>query len=186
MINNLLNWFNQPGKPFLIAGPCSAESPAQVLQTAKGIALNYPNAIFRAGVWKPRTRPGSFEGKGEEALVWLNEMKAQTGLRFAVIKKGNGNQAKLGQFATINYSISLLDGTLCYDSKKTGPETFLIGQDHVESGLHEGIQKMQVGDKCLLIMPPHLAHGLLGDDKKIPPLSCIVYEVELLQIKDAQ
>jgi len=109
-----------------------------------------------------------------------------TGLRFAVIKKGNGNQAKLGQFATINYSISLLDGTLCYDSKKTGPETFLIGQDHVESGLHEGIQKMQVGDKCLLIMPPHLAHGLLGDDKKIPPLSCIVYEVELLQIKDAQ
>lgn len=82
--NNLLKWFNQPGKPFLIAGPCSAESPSQVLQTAKGIALNYPNAIFRAGVWKPRTRPGSFEGKGEEALVWLNEMKAQTGLRFAV------------------------------------------------------------------------------------------------------
>lgn len=75
---------NQPGKPFLIAGPCSAESPAQLLHTAKGIAANYPNAIFRAGVWKPRTRPGSFEGVGEESLVWLNEMKAQTGLRFAV------------------------------------------------------------------------------------------------------
>lgn len=75
---------NQPGKPFLIAGPCSAESPAQVMQTAKGIAANFPNAIFRAGVWKPRTRPGSFEGKGEEALFWLNEMKAETGLRFAV------------------------------------------------------------------------------------------------------
>lgn len=84
MKNNLLTWFNQPGKPFLIAGPCSAESLAQVLQTAKGIALNYPNAIYRAGVWKPRTRPGSFEGRGEEALVWLNEMKEQTGLRFAV------------------------------------------------------------------------------------------------------
>ncbi len=109
-----------------------------------------------------------------------------TGLRFATLKKGNGNLARLGQLATINYKLSLLDGTLCYDSKKSGPETFLIGQDHVESGLHEGIQKMHVGDKCLLIMPPHLAHGLLGDDKKIPPLSCIVYEVELLQIKDAQ
>lgn len=84
MKNKLLQWFNQPGKPFLIAGPCSAESPAQLLQTAKGIAMHYPNAIFRAGVWKPRTRPGSFEGKGEEALVWLNEMKAQTGLRYAV------------------------------------------------------------------------------------------------------
>jgi FKBP-type peptidyl-prolyl cis-trans isomerase FkpA len=109
-----------------------------------------------------------------------------TGLRFAIIKKGTGNQARLGQYATINYRLSLLDGTLCYDSKKTGPETFLIGQDHVESGLHEGIQKMHVGDKSLIIMPPHLAHGLLGDDKKIPPLSCIIYEVELLQIKDAQ
>lgn len=84
MKNNFLNWLNQPGKPFLIAGPCSAESPAQVLQTAKGIAFNYPNALFRAGVWKPRTRPGSFEGKGEQALVWLKEMKAETGLRFAV------------------------------------------------------------------------------------------------------
>jgi chorismate mutase len=82
--NKLLNWFNQPGKPYLIAGPCSAESPAQLLQTAKGIALHFPNALFRAGVWKPRTRPGSFEGKGEEALIWLNEMKEQTGLRFAV------------------------------------------------------------------------------------------------------
>jgi FKBP-type peptidyl-prolyl cis-trans isomerase FkpA len=122
---------------------------------------------------------------------WLNrhEIKAQqtgTGLRFAIIKKGNGNRAKVGQYATINYRLTLLDGTFCYDSEKSGPETFLIGQDHVESGLHEGIQKMDVGDKCLLIMPPHLAHGLLGDDKKIPPLSCIIYEVELLQIKDAQ
>ena len=122
---------------------------------------------------------------------WLkrHQIEAQhtgTGLRFAILKKGNGNQAKLGQLATINYKLSLLDGTLCYDSKKSGPETFLIGQDHVESGLHEGIQKMHVGDKCLLIMPPHLAHGLLGDDKKIPPLSCIIYEVDLLQIKDVQ
>lgn len=109
-----------------------------------------------------------------------------TGLRIAILKKGNGNLAKLGQLATINYKLSLLDGTVCYDSKKSGPETFLIGQDHVESGLHEGIQKMHVGDKALLLMPPHLAHGLLGDDKKIPPLSCIIYEVELLQIKDVQ
>lgn len=116
----------------------------------------------------------------------INAENTGTGLRFAILKRGNGNRAKLGQLATIDYKLSLLDGTLCYDSKKSGPETFLIGQDHVESGLHEGIQKMHVGDKCLLIMPPHLAHGLLGDDKKIPPLSCIIYEVDLLQIKDVQ
>ncbi|MFN5832093.1 MAG: chorismate mutase [Bacteroidota bacterium] len=84
MKKNLLSWFNQTEKPLLIAGPCSAESPAQLLNTAKGIAVNYPNAVFRAGIWKPRTRPGSFEGKGEEALLWLKAMSDETGLRTAV------------------------------------------------------------------------------------------------------
>lgn len=79
-----MSWFDQTGKPLMIAGPCSAEHPMQLLQTAKGIANKYPRAIFRAGVWKPRTRPGSFEGKGEEALLWLKDIKAQTGLRTAV------------------------------------------------------------------------------------------------------
>jgi len=131
------------------------------------------------------------EKESQDIDNWVkrHEITAQstgTGLRYAIIKKGQGNKAHAGQLATINYSLSLLDGTRCYDSKKSGPETFLIGQDHVESGLHEGIQLMHVGDKAIFIMPPHLAHGLLGDDKKIPPLSSIVYEVELLQIKDVQ
>lgn len=65
----------------LVAGPCSAESREQVMQTALAIAANYPNAIFRAGVWKPRTRPGSFEGVGEEALEWLQEVRTITGMK---------------------------------------------------------------------------------------------------------
>ncbi len=121
---------------------------------------------------------------------WLNRHKIKaektgTGLRYFKIKEGHGNLAQPGQWATIDYKVSLLDGTFCYDTKEGGPETFLIEQDQVESGLHEGIQKMHVGDKFLFILPPHLAHGLLGDDKKIPPLSTILYEVELLKIKNA-
>ncbi len=77
------NWLNKTGERILIAGPCSAESPEQVLETAKQIAVYYPDAIFRAGIWKPRTRPGQFEGAGEEALLWLAEVKKQTGLRIA-------------------------------------------------------------------------------------------------------
>ncbi len=65
----------------LLAGPCSAESREQVLSTASDIAARFPQAIFRAGVWKPRTRPGSFEGKGEEALEWLKEVRTLTGLK---------------------------------------------------------------------------------------------------------
>jgi len=68
-------------KPLVIAGPCSAESPEQVMATAKGLVNKA--SIFRAGVWKPRTRPNSFEGVGEKALEWLKEAKAETGLQLA-------------------------------------------------------------------------------------------------------
>ena len=61
-------------------GPCSAESESQVLETAREIAKNFPNNIFRAGVWKPRTRPGSFEGAGEIALSWMQAVRDQTGM----------------------------------------------------------------------------------------------------------
>ncbi len=69
------NFFTQ-ARPFIIAGPCSAETREQVLETAGALAkLNVQ--LFRAGVWKPRTRPGSFEGNGIEALQWLQEVKEQ-------------------------------------------------------------------------------------------------------------
>ncbi len=69
--------------PLLIAGPCSAESREQVLATAAGLA-SLPLAYFRAGVWKPRTRPGAFEGAGVPALEWLQEARATFGLKIAV------------------------------------------------------------------------------------------------------
>ena len=63
----------------VIAGPCSAETEEQVLTTARQLAAKGCH-IFRAGVWKPRTKPGGFEGNGEKALPWLKEVKAQTGM----------------------------------------------------------------------------------------------------------
>ncbi|MFN8430457.1 MAG: chorismate mutase [Spirosomataceae bacterium] len=80
----LNTWVETDGKPLIIAGPCSAESEEQVIETAIGIKNNGFAHILRAGVWKPRTRPGSFEGKGEEALPWLQRAKAETGLKTAV------------------------------------------------------------------------------------------------------
>ncbi|HQV37679.1 MAG: bifunctional 3-deoxy-7-phosphoheptulonate synthase/chorismate mutase type II [Flavobacteriales bacterium] len=68
-------------RPLIIAGPCSAESREQVLATAEGIVEHAPQVkVFRAGVWKPRTRPGGFEGAGEAALPWLAEARERTGL----------------------------------------------------------------------------------------------------------
>ncbi len=68
-------------KPWMIAGPCSAESQEQLLATAK--AIQSDTDLFRAGVWKPRTRPNSFEGIGEQALEWLQVVKQETELRIA-------------------------------------------------------------------------------------------------------
>lgn len=66
-------------KPLVIAGPCSAESREQVLCTAKELAANGIK-IFRAGIWKPRTKPGGFEGVGAPGLEWLKEVKETTGM----------------------------------------------------------------------------------------------------------
>ena len=106
-----------------------------------------------------------------------------TGLRYIITKKGDGSLAKTDQLAKVNYKISLLDGTVCYSSDSTGAKEFLIGKDNVESGLHEGIQYMHVGDKATIILPSHLAYGLVGDEKRIPPRASVIYELELLSVR---
>ena len=68
-----------PKRPIVIAGPCSAESEEQVLETAKGLASKGIK-IFRAGIWKPRTKPGGFEGIGVIGLPWLKRVKEETGM----------------------------------------------------------------------------------------------------------
>lgn len=79
-ILDLKDWIPNCEKPLLVIGPCSAETEKQVMDTAKEIARTFPNAIYRAGIWKPRTRPGSFEGVGEIGLEWLRNVKKETGL----------------------------------------------------------------------------------------------------------
>lgn len=67
-------------RPFLVAGPCSAESEEQVMETARQLADQNVD-LFRAGIWKPRTRPNSFEGVGVIGLKWLKRVKEETGLK---------------------------------------------------------------------------------------------------------
>lgn len=69
-------------RPVVIAGPCSAETEEQVMETAKDLAKNGVR-IFRAGIWKPRTKPGGFEGVGSVGLTWLQEVKKETGMLVA-------------------------------------------------------------------------------------------------------
>ena len=79
---NLLKGKN--GNPLQIAGPCSAETKEQVLETARRLKATCKVDILRLGIWKPRTMPGSFEGVGVEGLLWMQEAKEETGLPVTV------------------------------------------------------------------------------------------------------
>lgn len=73
-------FFHLPPRPCVIAGPCSAETEEQVMETAKGLKAFGIN-VYRAGIWKPRTHPGSFEGIGADGLKWLQLVKKEYGMK---------------------------------------------------------------------------------------------------------
>lgn len=89
-IEPLEGWFPKTKElPLLIAGPCSAETEEQVIETAKLIEKDHRAMVYRAGLWKPRTRPGTFEGVGAEGLPWLQKVKKETRLLVATeVAKG--------------------------------------------------------------------------------------------------
>lgn len=83
-IQPLESWLNVKNEPLIISGPCSAETEEQLVSTAHLLAATGKVSVLRAGIWKPRTRPGEFEGIGSIGLEWLKRAKAETGLPTAV------------------------------------------------------------------------------------------------------
>lgn len=90
------------GRPLIISGPCSAETEEQMLSTARQLSTENVD-FFRAGIWKPRTRPGSFEGVGEIGLNWLRKVKEETGLKVAT-EIANRNHIRLA----LEYDVDML------------------------------------------------------------------------------
>lgn len=109
---------------------------------------------------------------------WIIE-ETGTGVKYMIYENGEGIHAEAGLIALINFEMTLLNGTVCYSSEKSGPKSFKIEQSDLETGLFDAIVKMRVGDKAKIILPHFRAHGLIGDSQKIPPLSPVIYDVEL-------
>jgi peptidylprolyl isomerase len=110
--------------------------------------------------------------------------KTRTGLRYLIYEKKNVNQyPQENNTVSVRYSVSLINGEKIYTSSADDPASFVVGHDNVESGLQEGIRFMSVGDKAILIIPAHLAHGYTGDFNKIPRSSTVIFDIELLEIK---
>lgn len=111
-----------------------------------------------------------------------NMTETGTGVRYMITEKGSEQVPASGDVVIIDFEISLLDGTTCYSSKETGPEHFVVDYDNVESGMHEAIKYLHKGDKAIVIIPSHRAFGLAGDMAKIPPLSTVIYNIQVLEI----
>jgi len=79
-INPIKHWLPQINNPLIIAGPCSLETEEQTMETARMLAKDHRVFVYRGGVWKPRTRPGSFEGIGSIGLKWLQMVREETGM----------------------------------------------------------------------------------------------------------
>ncbi len=110
----------------------------------------------------------------------LDVVQTGTGLRYQILKDGEGDYIKKGDKVILAYELRLLNGDLIYSSKNEGNKTFLVGKGGVESGLEEAILKLRKNSVAVLILPAHLAHGLLGDGNKIPPKSALVYRIKVV------
>ncbi|MFZ1704651.1 MAG: chorismate mutase [Saprospiraceae bacterium] len=95
------SWHLSGKRPFLISGPCSAETEFQTLETARRLAKTNKIHIFRSGIWKPRTRPGAFEGVGARGLPWLQEVTKETGLP-VMVEVANASHVEMSLKSGIN------------------------------------------------------------------------------------
>lgn len=106
------------------------------------------------------------------------------GVRYAILRDVPGALALPDQWAAVNYRVELLNGDTAYATEPGKPESFKVGMDDVESGLHEGVQLLSPGDSAVIIIPSYRAHGLIGDQDRIPMRSTVVYHIGLVKLSD--
>jgi len=115
-----------------------------------------------------------------------NLIKTETGFWYEIYKQGNGPAVETGKEVSLDYTLMLLDCTVCYTSDSLGVKRFLVGQGGVESGLEEAVLHLHEGDKARIVLPPYKAWGVPGDGDKIPALSIIVYIVEVVKVHNEE
>jgi len=105
-----------------------------------------------------------------------------SGLRYEIIKQGEGSAIKQGDRVALKYNTFLINGRMIYSSVKLGPKVFEVGHGGVETGLEEAVIHLHKGDKANVIIPSFLAFGLNGDGDKIPPRAIVIYSLEVLDV----
>lgn len=120
-------------------------------------------------LYQERIPNATFEETGSGLYIWHQ-------------KEGTGALPEVGDRVQVHFKISLLDGTICYQTEPDEVNEFVVDKSQVETGVQEAIKKMRQGGKAKLIISSYLGHGLTGDLNKIPPLSPLVIDLELIEI----
>jgi FKBP-type peptidyl-prolyl cis-trans isomerase len=149
------------------------------------------------------TRIENYQSKSKESLVVANKYLTRTedeeinnyiqrhdlkmvstgsGLRYSVLKSGAGPRPKRGDIVTLDFKTRLITGDIIYSSEDEGPMVFEVGKGGIENGLEEAILQLHLGDQAVIILPSHLAFGLLGDQKKIPQRATVIYEIDFIKL----
>lgn len=111
---------------------------------------------------------------------WVN---TGMGMFYTLLDSSDSKQlAKDGQTVTFSYATLSLKGELYYSSSESGNRTLRLGKQDAELGLHDALKLIHLGDKALFILPSHLAFGVAGDQKRIPPRTPLLYEIEIITI----
>lgn len=93
-------------------------------------------------------------------------------------------QISSGQRVIFNYDVYLLNGTLIYSSQEKGPASLVVDKQEEIIGLHEALKKMRFGETGRFIIPSHLAYGVSGDQNRVPPLTALEYNIEVLKVEN--
>lgn len=156
---------------------CSCHTSNQKPEAVKTPGKNEMAELNRYMVQKDRERIISYIERKD-----LEMEESGSGLWYRVRLEGSGEYLKDNDRIIFEYECFLLDGTKCYSSDESGPREIILGRSELESGLDQGLRMLKPGGEALFIIPPFLAYGLVGDGKRIPPRSVVVYNISRLTV----
>lgn len=108
--------------------------------------------------------------------------KTGTGVRYAIYEKGFGSAVKSEDIVEASYVITNIKGDTIYEVPDSIPVKFKVEKSEKESGLHEAIKYLSPKSKAIIVIPSYRAHGISGDDNRIPPLTTVIYNIKLHRI----
>ena len=114
-----------------------------------------------------------------------NMVSTGTGLRYQIVRAGNGPLIQPGQQVAIEYVLFDIFGDAVYSSETEGLMRFVVGQGGVVDGIDEAVRHLHQGDIAHVIVPSHLGYGLVGDQKSIPGRATLIYTLKIIEVKSS-